>query len=49
MKDMHHILSLPVKALADLLYSSFNSKENRILLEHVDLLPPEITTERVVR
>ena len=49
MKDMHHILSLPVTALADLLYSSFNSKENRILLEHVDLLPTEIATEGVVR
>ena len=48
-KEMHHILSLPVTALADWLYSSFNSKENRILLEHVDLLPPEITTEGVLR
>ena len=49
MIDMQHILSLPVTALADLLYSSLNSTENRILLEHVDLLPSEIATEGVVR
>ena len=48
-KDREHILSLPLTVLADLLYSSFNSKENRILLEHVDLLPTKITTEGVVR
>ena len=45
MKDMQHILSLP----KNMLYSSFNSKANRILLEHVDLLPTEIATEGVVR
>ena len=50
MKDMQHIINqVPVTMLADFLYASFTSEENRNLPEHVDLLPSEGTTEGVVR
>ena len=46
MKDMQHIL---VTVLGDSLYSCFNSKETRNLLEHVESLPTEGTRGGVVR
>ena len=50
MKDMQHIINqIPVTVLADLLYSSFTSIENRNLLEHVEMLPTKGTPKGVVR
>ena len=50
MKDMQHIINqIPVIVLADLLYSSFTSMENRNLLEHVEMLPTEGTTKGVMK
>ena len=50
MKDMQRIINqIPLTVLANLLYSSFTSMENRNLVEHVEMLPTDGTTKGDVR